>query len=112
MGFYINPFIAVLFGVVIFKEKLIPLKITALIFFENGEVRLFDMSSYLEKGIFRELKDLSLFKSAGVSFDTVEWENEDDIDLKHYMKIVFLIALIISGFQRSRFASTMKPTKI
>ncbi len=38
------------------------------------------MSSYLEKGIFRELKDLSLFKSAGVSFDTVEWENEADID--------------------------------
>jgi EamA domain-containing membrane protein RarD len=44
MGFYINPFIAVLFGVVILKEKLIRLKITALIFFENGEVRLFDMS--------------------------------------------------------------------
>nr|WP_278246874.1 DUF2442 domain-containing protein [Clostridium beijerinckii] len=41
-------------------------------FFENGEVRLFDMSSYLEGGIFRELKDLSLFKSARVSFDTVE----------------------------------------
>ena len=27
-----------------------------------------------------ELKDLSLFKSARVSFDTVEWENEADID--------------------------------
>lgn len=33
-----------------------------------------------ENGIFRELKDLSLFKSARVSFDTVEWENEADID--------------------------------
>lgn len=51
-----------------------------LLTFENGEVRLFDMSPYLEKGIFRELKDLSLFKSARVSFDTVEWENEADID--------------------------------
>lgn len=27
-----------------------------------------------------ELKDLSLFKSAKVNFDTVEWENEADID--------------------------------
>ncbi len=38
------------------------------------------MSQYLEKGIFRELKDLSLFKSARVSFDTVEWGNEADIE--------------------------------
>jgi len=51
-----------------------------LLTFENGEVRLFDMSPYLQKGIFRELKDLSLFKSVRVSFDTVEWENEADID--------------------------------
>lgn len=51
-----------------------------LLTFENGEVKLFDMNPYLEKGIFRELKDLSLFKSARVSFDTVEWENEADID--------------------------------
>lgn len=51
-----------------------------LLTFENGEVRLFDMSPYLDKGIFREIKDLYLFKSARVSFDTVEWENEADID--------------------------------
>lgn len=43
--------------------------------FENGEIRLFDMNPYLEKGIFRELKDVSLFKSARISFDTVEWGN-------------------------------------
>ena len=48
--------------------------------FENGEIRLFDMNPYLEKGIFRELKDVSLFKSARISFDTVEWQNETDID--------------------------------
>lgn len=40
------------------------------------------MSPYLEKGIFKELEDLSLFKSARVSFDTVEWENEAYIDPK------------------------------
>ena len=51
-----------------------------LLTFENGEVKLFDMKPYLDKGIFRELKDVSLFKSARVNFDTVEWENEADID--------------------------------
>jgi hypothetical protein len=51
-----------------------------LVTFENGEVKLFDMNPYLDKGIFRELKDLSLFKSAKVNFDTVEWQNNADID--------------------------------
>jgi hypothetical protein len=51
-----------------------------LLTFENGETRLFDMNPYLEKGIFRALKDISLFKSVRVNFDTVEWENETDID--------------------------------
>ena len=51
-----------------------------LITFENDEVKIFDMTPYLEKGIFKELKDISMFKSARVSFDTVEWENEADID--------------------------------
>lgn len=51
-----------------------------LLTFENGEVRLFDMNPYLDKGIFKELKDVSLFKSARVSFDTVEWKNEADMD--------------------------------
>ena len=51
-----------------------------LVTFENGEVKLFDMNPYLTKGIFRELRDVSLFKSAKINFDTVEWENEADID--------------------------------
>lgn len=50
-----------------------------LLTFENGEVKIFDMKPYLDKGIFRKLKDISLFKSARVNFDTVEWENEADI---------------------------------
>ncbi|NFV11750.1 DUF2442 domain-containing protein [Clostridium sporogenes] len=51
-----------------------------LLTFENGEVRLFDMKPYLNKGIFKKLKDTSMFKSVKVSFDTIEWENEADID--------------------------------
>jgi len=46
-----------------------------LITFENGEERVFDVGDYLDKGVFRELRDVSLFQSACISFDTVEWAN-------------------------------------
>lgn len=48
--------------------------------FENGEEREFDMKPYLETGIFRDLKDLSVFNSVHLSFDTIEWNNEADLD--------------------------------
>ena len=48
--------------------------------FKNGEEKIFDMSPYLNTGIFKELKDEAIFKTAKVSFDTVEWDNEADID--------------------------------
>jgi len=48
--------------------------------FENGEVRQFDMKPYLNFGIFQELKDISLFNTVHISFDTIEWNNEADLD--------------------------------
>lgn len=48
--------------------------------FTNGETRQFDMNPYLEIGIFRELKDLTLFNSVRVCFDSIEWDNEADMD--------------------------------
>lgn len=48
--------------------------------FENGEERIFDMKPYLDKGIYKELKDESIFKTVRVSFDSVEWCNQADID--------------------------------
>jgi len=51
-----------------------------LLTFTNGERRLFDMKPYLNKGVFRELRDVSLFNTVHVSFDTVEWNNEADFD--------------------------------
>ena len=47
---------------------------------ENNEVKIFDMIPYLDKGIFQELKDENLFKAVKVSFDSIEWPNEADID--------------------------------
>lgn len=48
--------------------------------FENDETRLFDMNPYLDKGIFKELRDSSLFYTVKVNFDSVEWANEADLD--------------------------------
>lgn len=48
--------------------------------FENGEKRQMDMNPYLDKGIFNELRDISLFNTVRVCFDTIEWANEADLD--------------------------------
>ena len=48
--------------------------------FKNGEVKIFDMKPYFEIGIFKELKEERIFNTATVNFDTVEWENDADID--------------------------------
>ncbi len=48
--------------------------------FENRERRQFDMAPYLHVGRFSELRDITVFKKASISFDTVEWENGLDID--------------------------------
>lgn len=47
--------------------------------FSTGEVRLFDVRPYLDKGVFTQLKDRELFSRAYVAFDTVCWPNELDI---------------------------------
>jgi hypothetical protein len=48
--------------------------------FQNGEKRQFDMKPYLETGIFRELKDVRMFRTVKLCFDSIEWDNEADID--------------------------------
>ena len=51
-----------------------------LLTFENGEKRQFDMKPYLDFGIFKELKDSRLFGTVKPSFDSIEWDNEADLD--------------------------------
>jgi Protein of unknown function (DUF2442) len=48
--------------------------------FKNGERKIFDMKPLLNTGIFKELKNVEIFNTAKVSFDTVEWANDADID--------------------------------
>jgi hypothetical protein len=47
--------------------------------FENNEERIFDMNPFLNKGIFRELRDTVIFDTVHVSFDTIQWENGADL---------------------------------
>ncbi len=46
--------------------------------FENNEVRLFDASPFLDKGVFNELKNIHYFKQAKVAFGAIEWPHEQD----------------------------------
>jgi hypothetical protein len=47
--------------------------------FENGECRLFDMSSIIDKKPFGRLKESNAFFGAHVDYGTVVWPGEIDI---------------------------------
>ena len=47
--------------------------------FSSGEVRLFDVKPYLDKGIFTKLQDENFFNQAYVDYDTVCWPGNLDI---------------------------------
>ena len=51
-----------------------------LLTFENNKKKIFDMKPYLDKGIYKELKDENKFKTVRISFDSIEWCNKADID--------------------------------
>ncbi|MGL6064762.1 MAG: DUF2442 domain-containing protein [Fusobacteriaceae bacterium] len=48
--------------------------------FKSDETKIFDVSPYLDKGIFKTLKDINVFNSVRVVFDSIEWSNGVDID--------------------------------
>jgi len=52
---------------------------TLIITFTNGKVKIFDMKPYLEIGIFRELKDPSLFNSVKPFLGSIQWKNGQDL---------------------------------
>lgn len=41
---------------------------------------MYFFNEVLSIGIFKELKDPQLFNSVKLSFDTIEWDNEADLD--------------------------------
>lgn len=50
-----------------------------LIDFENGEQRIFDLTPYLDKGVFRELRDRNYFAKVRLIFGGVQWPHEQDL---------------------------------
>ncbi len=46
--------------------------------FSNGEIRCFDVTPYLDKGIFTELKNIEYFRQVKISFGSVQWLHEQD----------------------------------
>ena len=47
--------------------------------FDNGEIRRFDVTPYLDKGIFRKLRDSSEFNSVRPFLGSVQWREGQDL---------------------------------
>lgn len=48
--------------------------------FDHQEKRIFDVKPYLDFGQFKTLRDINLFNSVRVCFDSIEWANQLDLD--------------------------------
>jgi hypothetical protein len=46
---------------------------------EDGRKGIFDLTPYLDHGVFRELKEVHYFKQVSILFGAVTWPNEQDI---------------------------------
>jgi len=52
---------------------------TLQITFNNGEEKSFDVKPYLEIGLFKELKDASMFNSVKLFLGSIQWANGLDV---------------------------------
>jgi len=50
-----------------------------LLSFENGEMKIFDMKPYIDKGFFKQLQDKTYFKTVKPHFDSIQWANGQDL---------------------------------
>lgn len=67
-------------GEMVFVKRAIPSPDFCLyLTFSNSERRHFDVSPYLDKGVFRQLQDYALFSQVRVVAGTVEWPGEIDL---------------------------------
>ncbi len=51
---------------------------TVRLIFDTGEEGIFDVKTYLDKGVFKELKDLHVFNSVKPVMGTIQWKNGQD----------------------------------
>lgn len=46
---------------------------------EDGRIGVFDVTPYLDHGVFAELRDVRYFNQVGIQFGAVTWPHEQDI---------------------------------
>ena len=46
---------------------------------DDGRKGIFDVSPYLDRGLFKELKDINYFNQVSILSGAVTWPNEQDI---------------------------------
>ena len=46
---------------------------------EDGQRGIFDLTPYLDHGVFRELKNPTYFRQVGIVYGAVTWPHEQDI---------------------------------
>ena len=64
--------------------------------FKNGEKGIFDMKPYLELEVFKPLQNQAIFNAVKISFDTIEWMDEIDIDPETlYHSCVKMVASVL-----------------
>ncbi len=62
-----------------------PIRVTPLenyqlsIFFDNGEIRIFDATPLMVGDWFGQLKDKTIFKTVHIAGNTIEWINGQDV---------------------------------
>lgn len=45
----------------------------------DGRKGVFDMTPYIKRGVFKNLKNINYFNQVGILFGAVTWPNEEDI---------------------------------
>lgn len=58
---------------------------TLTLVFANGEVKIFDVKPYLDKGIFQELRDPALFNSVKPFLGSIQWKTARIFALIRYI---------------------------
>jgi len=46
---------------------------------QDGRTGIFDLKPYLDRGAFRELRDVNYFNQVGILFGAVTWPHDQDI---------------------------------
>ncbi len=52
---------------------------TLTLVFTNGEVRRFDVEPYLDRGIFRQLRDRAVFEAVRPVLGSIQWPGGQDL---------------------------------